>query len=322
MTTEASTGAPLSPSAFFHDLSFPKNALFICDLPICATHALTILPADTAIPAKGPQIPVRVPDLRYLGMIDARKTTVEYRTEEIVETPTPPEDQQPSPQPLPPPQPPQQPPPTPPPTPQETRLGIVLRRVSPKRRDLIPKKINDPTEGVVLRRADRNGLLPPSLRRPRSPPPKRKPYVKPKAPTPPPPPPPKEPTPPPPSPPPPMIPEKPAKPVNLLLNRPPVEVLRIEGDKIIIIRRIPKKKPPPPLPAPQPADSTDNANGHHKHHHHHHHHHHHGEGSSKDKKHHRHPQAIVPRPPFKTIVKQVTPICCLCLRLRCCPLYG
>lgn len=38
----------------------------------------------------------------------------------------------------------------------------------------------------------------------------------------------------------------PAKPpVNLLLNRPPpTEIVRIEGDRIIIIKRIPRKKPP------------------------------------------------------------------------------
>lgn len=302
---------PLAP---IFDSNSPKNVLFSCALPICATHALTILPPDTAIPAVGPQNPVRVPNLRYLGMIDARKTTIEYRTEE--EPPTPPDDDdQPSPHPLPPPQPPIQPPPTPPPTPQETRLGIVLRRVSPKKRELVIKKISDPTEGVVLRRADRNGLLPPSLRRPRSPPPKRRPYVKPKPPTPPPPPPPKEPTPlPPPPPSPPKVPEKPAKPVNLLLNRPPVEMLRIEGDKIIIIRRIPRRKPEPPAAAEPATNGNGHGGGHHKHHHH----HYHGEGSAKDKKHHRHPAAIVPRPPFKTICKQVTTMSCVYLF----PRYG
>lgn len=318
MSTDVLNGVAIPLDANGNNLTLPKNALFTCHSPICLSQAPTLLPPDTAIPAKRLQIPLRVPDLRALGMIDARKTTVEYRVEEFSDTPTPPDEQQPSPQPLPPPQPPQQPPPTPPPTPQETRLGVVLRRVSPKRRDSIgvPKRINDPTAGVVLRRVDRNALLPPQLRRPRSPPPKRKPIVKPSvvATAPPPPP-------PPPPPPAPKTPEPPPKPVNLLLNRPPVEVLRIEGDKIIIIRRIPRQKPAVVLPPPKPSTSTNkdghsfkSGHGHHKHHH-----HHSGDSSKDDKKHHhhRHHKEAVPKGPFKTIQKQVTAMQGVCFECVC-----
>lgn len=215
---------------------------------------------------------VRIPDLRALTTLDVRRARIEYRTESFDDrsastassTGSEPDDdddddvgdaeqQRPAPPRLPQPQPPQQPPPTPPPTPTTSSIadtsvmGVMLRRVTPPRR---PKPEIKKPDAVVLRKVvkEPKRLGVPLAPRPKGSPPPVKGAAVASAPPPP------KPLPPPPKaipktivpPPPPASapPLPPAKPVNLLLTQPPVEVLRIEGDKIIIIKRIPRKKPP------------------------------------------------------------------------------
>lgn len=294
------------------DCCTPKNALFCCHSPtISATspkaNTPIIMPVDAACPActttnvsaAGPMpaaaahqtssaaVPVRIPDLRALGMVDVSRARLVYRTESYEDSqpptaaasPTPStsaesasesesttsasacddtELQQPVPQPLPRPKPTQQPPPPPPPTPTtsttDSPMGVLLRRVTPPRRPL-PVKQPDPIATVVLRKVVKQSQRfgPPPVRRSKgaSPPAKTRTAAAAAAlPT--------KATLPTPStshaplpipcvlPPKPALPAPapPAKPVNLLLTQKPVEVLRIEGDKIIIIKRIPRRKPP------------------------------------------------------------------------------
>lgn len=307
-TNTTTTGKPSHP-----ECCTPKNALFCCHSPIISAHSPKahtpiIMPVDAACPASSAStplppataaksssaVPVRIPDLRALGMVDVSRARLVYRTESFEESagpaaaaaassPTPStsaestsssaessisgdrddtELQQPVPQPLPRPKPTQQPPPPPPPIPNTTaaatatdnRMGVILRRATPPRRPL-PVKQPDPIASVVLRKVvKQTGRLgPPPVQRPKgSPPPAKQrpagasaaaktalpiastslaptplPRVLPPIPA---------------LPAPPALPAKP--PVNLLLTQKPVEVLRIEGDKIIIIKRIPRRKPP------------------------------------------------------------------------------
>lgn len=215
----------------------PKNALFCCHSPVCLNSSPKILPIDYQQIDNRPDVvvPVKIPDLTKLGMIDVNN--IEQQLLAAAAAIQQQNDSGPaaaaaaaaSVQPL-------------PTTPIETRLGVVLRRVSPPKKNIIVKK-SEPLMGVVLRKVDKQMLAPPKPRKvEHSPPPKKLPQ-KPisnaavataKI---------------------PLIAEnekpelvvtlapKPPKPVNLLRNRPPTEVYKIEGDKIIIIKRIPRAQP-------------------------------------------------------------------------------
>lgn len=197
----------------------PRNALFCCHSPVCL-NGPKILPIDYQTTTRQPDvIPVSVPDLAKLVMMNTNQRDVnkpEPQSDAATTAgkigPT-----------------------------QDVRLGVVLRRVTPPRKTVTVKK-SDPLMGVVLRKVDKHTLAIPKPRpAERSPPPKKasakiQPIIK-KA-----------------SPPkqtvapaivqPPVVVTPAPKPVNLLKNRPPLEIHRIEGDKIIIIRRIPKANPP------------------------------------------------------------------------------
>lgn len=250
----------------------PRNALFCCHTPICLTTSPKLLPIDHEFSRQLNSVPVRIPDLSKLGTIDvtnglsnhSQQQQQQQQPPSKTNTPTTavtPVDSQSPPQPK---------------TPKkalspEIRHGVVLRRVSPPRKTIGLKKPDPPMMGVVLRKVDKNTLALPKPRpAERSPPPKKslakssanktvtsssatktvtavpatanKPAI--------------QVTPAPPKPPP---------PVNLLKNRPPLEIHRIEGDKIIIIRKIPRARPPGEHGKPH----GDKSNRHHHHHHHH-----------------------------------------------------
>lgn len=238
----------------------PRNALFCCHTPICLTTSPKLLPIDYELSRQLNSVPVRIPDLSKLGTIDVTNGVSNHSQQQQQQqsktsapsTPVTPVDNQSPPQPK---------------TPKkalspEVRHGVVLRRVSPLRKTIGLKKPDPPMMGVVLRKVDKNTLAPPKPRpSERSPPPKKalaksapksatsssatktitatanKPAI--------------QVTPAPPKPPP---------PVNLLKNRPPLEIHRIEGDKIIIIRKIPRARPP-----------GEHGKPHNRHNHHHHH---------------------------------------------------
>lgn len=226
----------------------PKNALFCCHTPdVCLNGSPKILPIEYHQETSTADIiPINIPVVKRLGMIDvnismknsgggesfdkppATNTAITTTTIPTPATITNPQNaalnqQVTSTQP-------------------ETRLGVVLRRTSPPKKRIDVKK-SEPLMGVVLRKVEKPKLAPPKLRIPaRSPPPKIQPPPTksnkdpiPKAPV-------KQPD---------IIltPAPKPKPVNLLLNRPPPDVYKIEGDKIIIIRRIPRAKPAPPSSA-------------------------------------------------------------------------
>lgn len=199
----------------------PRNALFCCHSPVCL-NGPKILPIDYHSTTRQPDvIPVSVPDLAKLGMmnVNQRDMNKSEPLSDAAATGGKSASQ------------------------QDVRLGVVLRRVTPPRKTVMVKK-SDPLMGVVLRKVDKNTLAIPKPRpAERSPPPKKasamiqsvvekacqKQPIAPAV----------------------VIPPvvvtpalKPPPPVNLLLNRPPLEIHRIEGDKIIIIRRIPKAHPP------------------------------------------------------------------------------
>lgn len=196
----------------------PRNALFCCHSPVCL-NGPKILPIDYHSTTRQPDvIPVSVPDLAKLGMMNANQNKMEPQAEAVATSGKPA-------------------------TTQDVRLGVVLRRVTPPPRKTVMVKKSDPLMGVVLRKVDKHTLAIPKPRpAERSPPPKKasaktQPVVEKACP--------KQ----------PFLPaavnppvvvtpaSKPPPPVNLLLNRPPLEIHRIEGDKIIIIRRIPKAIP-------------------------------------------------------------------------------
>lgn len=199
----------------------PRNALFCCHSPVCL-NGPKILPIDYQTTRQPDVIPVSVPDLTKLGMMNANQRDskkAEAQSTEAASTGGKVASA------------------------QDVRLGVVLRRVTPPRKTVMVKK-SDPLMGVVLRKVEKHSLAIPKPRpAERSPPPKKasakvqpvvekacpKPLIAPAV----------------------VIPPvvvtpapKPPPPVNLLLNRPPLEIHRIEGDKIIIIRRIPKANPP------------------------------------------------------------------------------
>lgn len=193
----------------------PRNALFCCHSPVCL-NGPKILPIDYQATTRQPDvIPVSVPDLTKLAMMNSNQRDVsksEHQSEAAAGKNA---------------------------LTQDVRLGVVLRRVTPPRKTVMVKK-SDPLMGVVLRKVEKHTLAIPKPRpAERSPPPKKasaktQPVVEKACP--------KQPF----VPTvvlPPVVP-KPTPPVNLLLNRPPLEIHRIEGDKIIIIRRIPKAIPP------------------------------------------------------------------------------
>lgn len=209
----------------------PRNALFCCHSPVCL-NGPKILPIDYQTTIRQPDvIPVSVPDLSKLGMMNAMHRDVN-KSEIQSEAAGGKQLQQQQPAPL----------SATAPSTQDVRLGVVLRRVTPPRKTVMVKK-SDPMMGVVLRKVEKHTLAIPKPRpAERSPPPKKAsakmPVVE-------------------------MANPKqltaqsivvpsvvvtpapiPAQPVNLLKNRPPLEIHRIEGDKIIIIRRIPKANPP------------------------------------------------------------------------------
>lgn len=206
----------------------PRNALFCCHSPVCL-NGPKILPVDYQTTIRQPVdvIPVSVPDLSKLGMMNSNQRDVnksEIQSEAVATGG-------------------KQLPSSSSSSTQDVRLGVVLRRVTPPRKTVMVKK-SDPLMGVVLRKVEKHTLAIPKPRpAERSPPPKKasaknQPVVKKASP--------KQPaassvvvppvvvTPAP----------IPTQPVNLLKNRPPLEIHRIEGDKIIIIRRIPKAIPP------------------------------------------------------------------------------
>lgn len=245
----------------------PKNALFCCHSPVCLNSSPKILPIDGQDYNRSVAdvIPVRIPDLTKISMLEVNQLS--KHSEPAPAT----NDHKPvAPAAMAVPQ-------------QETRLGVVLRRTSPQKKSIVVKK-SDPMMGVVLRKVEKQSLLPPKLRiSERSPPPKKLP-AKPKKTIPAPPPEPKKPE---------VIPvppPKPPKPINLLKNRPPPEIYKIEGDKIIIIKRIPRAQPPPGTDATK-ATTTD-AKGSHRHH----------KGHHGKQRH--------PKGPVKTIQIQVTSYLC------------
>lgn len=200
----------------------PRNALFCCHSPVCL-NGPKILPIDYQTNRQPDVIPVSVPDLSKLGVMNVSNQRDVNKTGELAPTTggkVPTSALQ-----------------------QDARLGVVLRRVTPPRKTVMVKK-SDPMMGVVLRKVDKHTLTIPKPRpAERSPPPKKasaknQPVankVSPKHPV----------TPVIVAPPVVAIPVPilPPPPVNLLKNRPPLEIHRIEGDKIIIIRRIPKANP-------------------------------------------------------------------------------
>lgn len=247
----------------------PKNALFCCHSPVCLNSSPKILPIDGQDYNRSVAdvVPVRIPDLTKIGMLDVNQLSKHSEPEPAIpnnDHKSVPAATMAVPQ-------------------QETRLGVVLRRTSPQKKSIVVKK-SDPMMGVVLRKVEKQSLLPPKLRiTERSPPPKKLP-AKPKKTL--------------PAPPPepmkpeviPVPPPKPPKPINLLKNRPPPEIYKIEGDKIIIIKRIPRAQPPPGTDATK--TTTADAKGSHRHHK-----GHHGKN--------RHPKG-----PIKTIQIQVTSYLC------------
>lgn len=240
----------------------PKNALFCCHTPVClnAPNSPKLLPVDYQFDQQFNVVPVSIPDLTKIDMDEviyrnnSKNDTVQQQqrqqpvTTELSSStssstpslsttkvaPAVPE--------------------------HDVRHGVVLRRVTPPRRNTSIKKSDQPLMNVVLKKVDRTKLLaPPKPRGPeRSPPPKKLATKKTQStnsktaatntattkkqdpstnnnknqpdiivtPAP-----------------------KPPPPVNLLKNRPPLEIHRIEGDKIIIIKRIPR--------------SNNNRHGHH-----------------------------------------------------------
>lgn len=203
----------------------PKNALFCCHSPVCLNSSPKILPIDGSDYNHAADIvPVRIPDLTQLTQVDIQQSQQQQKHEQQQKTDdTILADAQASsaasvvPKKL----------------AQETRLGVILRRTTPPKKNIVVKKPEHPLMGVVLRKVEKQTLLPPKIRpHERSPPPKKA-QIKKKLKV-------AEPL---PQPPPQLPPQPKPKPINLLLNRPPQEVIKIEGDKIIIIRRVPRVQP-------------------------------------------------------------------------------
>lgn len=197
----------------------PRNALFCCHSPVCL-NGPKILPIDYQTTTRQPDvIPVSVPDLAKLVMMNTNQRDIKPEPQSDASTAA-----------------------GKVPSAQDVRLGVVLRRVTPPRKTVMVKK-SDPLMGVVLRKVDKHTLAIPKPRpAERSPPPKKasakiQPVVKKASPK-------KTVAPAVVQPPVVVTPAPKAPPVNLLKNRPPLEIHRIEGDKIIIIRRIPKANPP------------------------------------------------------------------------------
>lgn len=212
----------------------PKNALFCCHSPVCLNSSPKILPIDYQQIDNRPDVvvPVNIPDLTKLGMIDVNNIEQQLLAAAALQKSS---DsgkiviQQ-----------------SPLLTPQETRTGVILRRVSPQKKSYTVKK-SEPLMGVVLRKVEKNTLpLPKPRKVEHSPPPKKLPekpisnaaaasaitkrsipYVTSAVPL-------ENPS---------LVvtlAPKPPKPVNLLRNRPKTEVYKIEGDKLIIIKHIPR----------------------------------------------------------------------------------
>lgn len=263
----------------FNNGCTPKNALFCCHSPVCLNSSPKILPIDGQDYNRSVAdiVPVKIPDLTKISMLDVNQpskhtvpvSAIPTNVHKPVPTATMAVPQ------------------------QETRLGVVLRRTSPQKKSIVVKK-SEPMMGVVLRKVEKQSLLPPKLRiADRSPPPKKL-TAKPKKTIPAPPPEPKKPE---------VIPvppPKPPKPINLLKNRPPPEIYKIEGDKIIIIKRIPRAQPPPGTDPTTIKTNTADAKGSHRHHK-----GHHGKN--------RHPKG-----PVKTIQIQVTSYMCAGIALYVC----
>lgn len=249
----------------------PRNALFCCRSPVCLNNSPKLVPIvnnnnnnntmDAQQQNQSKVYPVRVPDLsdaRFYSNLMSTKLNNQSDSmsfDPITSVPiSMPQSQQ------------QQPPKTLPinksQSAQDIRHGISLRRITPPKCAITVKKSDAPLMNVVLKKVEKKLLEPPKpIKHEKSPPPKKltsaatnagvtiikakktrtasnnqnsiakskstndvlKKTIEPNK----------------------IItaPTKPPPPVNLLkTQRPPLEIHKIEGDKIIIIRRVPKSR--------------------------------------------------------------------------------
>lgn len=277
----STTPAPDTPDACY---TTPRNALFCCHTPAGGYTTPQLLPVDLMEGYRTEVVPVNIIDLSkldsdaiYTTVVDSscqnssssgspRRNESEASSIASQQPPTGSNQQSTQPEPEQEQQPAQKQPPIPP-TEHHTKLGVVLRRVSPSKTTLnnLVKKVDTPAQNVVLKKVERktNALpvdrsnKPPELpvlkmlaiqkftgyKRP--PPPKKIPQLANKLPV-------QQvmpvktaaPVKPPPNlaPPPKVVPVAVApKPAVPPIRRPPITIQRIEGDRIIIIKRIPRQ---------------------------------------------------------------------------------